>query len=306
MGDQSQAGATPERVNGARSPRAGEASSGSDSQKEQKTNAVAPTKLENQEEQKGTGPVDTGFGTLADPEAKNDEGLDNDDEDSEEEFTFIGLCPETDEVNVKFGISRNSASMVKHVNIILVGDKTWATFEFKDISGPTLELIVEYLKHHKGKVPAEIAKPIKSNIMSKIGLEDAWDAWFINRIGLYGYTSPGRKYDPKNIDQTQCDTSPEGKNAIFDLILAVNYLDIKSLLHLGCAKIATLIKGKTPEETKKILGEDGKADDKQIKPNNTGKKIKKVLKDNNFGRRRLYQILGLDKLLESSQPDRDL
>ncbi len=35
--------------------------------------------------------------------------------------------------------------------------------------------------------------------------------------------------------------------------MAANYLDIKSLLDLSCAKIATLIKGKTPEEIRKTF-----------------------------------------------------
>merc|ERR1711964_926646 len=250
------------------------------------------------------------------PEAEQDDGGLGGLDDDEEEFTFIAT--EGEEVN----ISKKAALMVGLVKTMLVGHKTAQKFDLggyeakkktsdvvdtagAKISGQTLNEIVKYLKHHNGKVPAEIAKPIKSNIMSKIGLEDAWDAWFINRIGLYGYTSPGRKYDPKNIDQTQCDTSPEGKNAIFDLILAVNYLDIKSLLHLGCAKIATLIKGKTPEEIKKILGEDndGKKDPLPAKVEKVARKADwKFTSDGN--RRRLYQILGLDKLLEPSQPDR--
>ena len=35
----------------------------------------------------------------------------------------------------------------------------------------------------------------------------------------------------------------ENLEELFDIILAANYLDIKSLLDLSCAKIATLIKG---------------------------------------------------------------
>jgi len=35
--------------------------------------------------------------------------------------------------------------------------------------------------------------------------------------------------------------------------LAANYLDIKGLLDLSCAKIASLMKGKTAEEIRKVF-----------------------------------------------------
>lgn len=49
------------------------------------------------------------------------------------------------------------------------------------------------------------------------------------------------------------------------MILAANYMDIKSLLDLCCAKVASMIKGKTTEEIRKTFnikndftpGEDG-------------------------------------------------
>merc|ERR1712050_576580 len=114
------------------------------------------------------------------------------------------------------------------VKSIIEGDSGVTRIEIKKVQADILELIVRYLEHHKGKVPQEIAKPIRSVKMEKI-VEDEWDAKFINSLP---------------------------KKTIFQVILGANYMDIKSLLHLGCAKIATLIKGKSPEEIKKILSEE--------------------------------------------------
>ena len=106
----------------------------------------------------------------------------------------------------------------------------------KKVNADILKLIVEYLKHHDGKVPQEIAKPIRSVKMERI-VDDRWDAQFIDSMS---------------------------KKTIFQVILGANYMDLPSLLHLGCAKIATLIKGKSPEEIKNILADD--TDDKNQAP----------------------------------------
>merc|ERR1711964_814566 len=108
--------------------------------------------------------------------------------------------------------------------------------EIKKVKSATLKLIVDYLNQRyaffkeKGEFPADIVKPIRSDKMGKIA-ED-FEAKFIEKLT---------------------------KGQIFKIILGANYMDIQSLLYLGCAKIATLIKGKSPEEIKKILGdgEDG-------------------------------------------------
>ncbi|KAG9157594.1 hypothetical protein Leryth_023896 [Lithospermum erythrorhizon] len=40
---------------------------------------------------------------------------------------------------------------------------------------------------------------------------------------------------------------------LFDLIMAANYLDIKSLLDLTCLKVADMIKDYSPEEVRKVF-----------------------------------------------------
>lgn len=47
------------------------------------------------------------------------------------------------------------------------------------------------------------------------------------------------------------------QEVLFDLILAANYLDIKPLLELSCATVASLIDKKTPEEIRILFGIEG-------------------------------------------------
>jgi len=158
-------------------------------------------------------------------EEKHQEEAGGLDDDEEQTLTVVSM-EENDPQ--KFVINKKAAEMCKLVRSILEGDQSATEIPIKKVKGDILALIVEYLKHHNGKVPAEIAKPIRSVKMEKI-VEDKWDADFINNMS---------------------------KKVIFQVILGANYMDVPSLLHLGCAKIATLIKGKSPDEIKQILSDD--------------------------------------------------
>eukprot|EP00397_Hematodinium_sp_SG-2012_P032203 GEMP01034264.1.p1 GENE.GEMP01034264.1~~GEMP01034264.1.p1 ORF type:complete len:164 (+),score=45.00 GEMP01034264.1:94-585(+) len=85
-----------------------------------------------------------------------------------------------------------------------------------------LQKVIDYCKHHKDNPADDIQKPLKSINLVECGVSE-WDAEFVN------------------IEQ----------EILFELILAANYLDIKCLLDLACAKVASMIKGKTPEEIRK-------------------------------------------------------
>mmetsp|Transcript_59662 Transcript_59662/g.169722 ORF Transcript_59662/g.169722 Transcript_59662/m.169722 type:complete len:165 (-) Transcript_59662:118-612(-) len=85
-----------------------------------------------------------------------------------------------------------------------------------------LSKVIDYCKYHANDPPAEIQKPLKSTNLIECGVSE-WDSEYVN------------------IEQ----------EVLFELILAANYLDIKSLLDLTCAKVASMIKGKNTEEIRK-------------------------------------------------------
>lgn len=83
-----------------------------------------------------------------------------------------------------------------------------------NVKSAPLKKIIEYCEHYKTSDPPEIEKPLPKNTLKE--LVDPWDEQFINIA-------------------TQED--------LLELLLAANYLDIKSLIELCCAKVATMIKG---------------------------------------------------------------
>ena len=86
-----------------------------------------------------------------------------------------------------------------------------------------MKKILQYLSYHENNPPKEFEKPLKSANMREVVSE--WDANFIE------------------VDQ----------EILFALISAAHFLDIPPLLDLTCAKVATMIKGQTPEEIRKAF-----------------------------------------------------
>merc|ERR1711971_536120 len=129
-----------------------------------------------------------------------------------------------------FEINKADAELSKFVTTILEGDAQATSIEIRQVPPATLKHVVEYLQHHKGKEPDPLPCPVRSIHMAQI-VSDKWDATWIDAFD---------------------------KKTIFEIILAANYMDIKSLLHLGCAKIATLIKQLDQKEINRIIEEEEK------------------------------------------------
>ena len=137
----------------------------------------------------------------------------------EEKDRIIFLIPsegEKEEISLKAALRSGLIKSIIEIN----PDSTEIPLKLKS---EILKKVKEYLEHYKDKEPLEIERPFPSNNFKEC--VDEWD---------YNFTDIGL-------------------DIIFELILASNYLDIKSLLELGSAKISSILKGKTTEELKNIF-----------------------------------------------------
>ncbi|RLN86916.1 hypothetical protein BBJ28_00007392, partial [Nothophytophthora sp. Chile5] len=133
-----------------------------------------------------------------------------------------------------FEVSRSVAAMSELVKTLIAGkcfrpvvddgdDDEVQEIPLPNVKSPVLSKVIEFCSHHHNSPMREIEKPLKSADMHDVVSD--WDANFVD------------------IEQ----------EILFELILAANYMDIKSLLDLACAKVASMIKGKTPQEIRETF-----------------------------------------------------
>ncbi|KAH8741685.1 hypothetical protein FG386_003659 [Cryptosporidium ryanae] len=92
-----------------------------------------------------------------------------------------------------------------------------------NVRAAVLRKVLDYCEHHVDNPSKEIPKPLRTNTLTTVVSE--WDEEFVN------------------VQQ----------ELLFEIMLAANYMDIKPLLDLACAKVATMIKGKKAEEIRQIF-----------------------------------------------------
>jgi S-phase kinase-associated protein 1 len=151
------------------------------------------------------------------------DAMDEKKDDQEEETGTVSLVSqEGDSFDVPMGVARMSELVKTMIDDEQESDEN-QEIPLPNVKSTVLAKVIEFCSHHHNNPMQEIEKPLKSANMSEVVPE--WDANFVD------------------IEQ----------ELLFELILAANYMDIKSLLDLTCAKVASMIKGKTPEEIRKTF-----------------------------------------------------
>jgi S-phase kinase-associated protein 1 len=123
----------------------------------------------------------------------------------------------------KFQVSEKAARRSQLIKGIIDDYPDDPEVPLHNVKSNILQRIISYLEYYKDTEPREIEKPLPS-----INFNDCVDAWDFQFIEL-------------DIE------------VIFEIIFAANYMDIKPLLELASSKIASHIKGKSPEEIRKIF-----------------------------------------------------
>ena len=138
--------------------------------------------------------------------------------DAEKKITLVSSDSEKIEVSAK-AVQRSV--LVKGIIEDYPDD---AEVPLNNVKSKTLKKIKEYLEHYENEEPKEIERPLPSQ-----NFKECVGEWDYNFIEL-------------DLDDT------------FEIILGANYMDIKPLLELASAKVASIIKGKTTEEIRKTFG----------------------------------------------------
>ncbi len=120
-----------------------------------------------------------------------------------------------------FTVKRKVALGSELIKTMTENDKDETNIPLPNVKGNILEKVIAYLEHHVHNPAKEIERPLRSANMREV--VEQWDADFVE------------------VEQ----------EVLFEMILAANYMDIKPLLDLTCAKVASMLKGKTPEEIRK-------------------------------------------------------
>ena len=144
---------------------------------------------------------------------------------------IILVSDDQDEYEVKREEAINSEVIKGHFRFYQNDDSIDIRIDNLGANSRTLEHIITYMRNHPYKEKfCQINAPLASVNMQDV-CDNYDDVIFINEIA-------------------------KERQLLYDILRVAEYLDIKSLVYLGCAKVASLIKGKNLDEIKTILSSD--------------------------------------------------
>ena len=123
-----------------------------------------------------------------------------------------------------FSLSKEAAASSDLLKTMLEGDPDACEVQLFHIDAAIVRKVIDYMNYHRLVPPRLIERPISSLSMHE--LVDAYDAAYID------------------VEQ----------ETLFKLLLAANYLNVRSLIALCCAKFATWVKNRTPEQIRQTFG----------------------------------------------------
>ena len=138
--------------------------------------------------------------------------------------------------NEKFIIDKKAAKRSGLLKNCIEDDENFKELNLIDVDSKFLKIIIEFLEHYKDSEPKLPQKPLKdSNVMQYL---DEWSKKFFSKLNL---------------------------EDIISLINASNYMDIKSLIKICSAIIASSMIDLPIEEVEKIFGIESDLTEEEMK-----------------------------------------
>lgn len=148
------------------------------------------------------------------------------------DFTQFCILQSNDHPPVELKVLRECAKMSGLLKDMLDDQEgNEAIIPIPNVSGQTLRLVLEYMEYHSVHPAEPIEKPLITSIESVIS---KWDYEFIFSRLL------------KNHDEKQ-------HEVLIDVIMAANFLNVRDLLDLTCACVASMIRGKSAEQIRELF-----------------------------------------------------
>lgn len=145
-----------------------------------------------------------------------------------EEAKVSAMLKLTSRSGDEFIISRQSASLSGLLKETFEMDSDdEVEIPLPNVDTAILAKVIEFMNYHVEHPMPEIEKPLRSANMDEV-MAETWYAEFAKALIPH-------------------------QEKLFELILASNYMEVTPLLNLTTATVASMIKGKTPEEIRKTF-----------------------------------------------------